>query len=163
MPLERALAVHATVVACGLNASVARSGLSAADGFSADDFTALAPKLKIHFLETLCSKCEKAAAPPLSAAALAKMDALYGLAGVKNAEMRLRWQKVCILHRYAPIVPQVIAFLKEVGRMKFVRPLYRALYAWEAQRELAVATFKEWKENYHPICQTMVSKDLKLE
>ena len=35
--------------------------------------------------------------------------------------------------------PHVISFLKEVGRMKFVRPLYRALYAWPAQRDSPVA------------------------
>jgi hypothetical protein len=31
------------------------------------------------------------------------------------------------------IVPHVVSFLKEQGRMKFVRPLYRDLFGWSAQ------------------------------
>ena len=87
---------------------------------------------------------------------------LYELTAAKNAEMRLRWQRVCILHKMDSIVPHVVEFIKEQGRMKFVRPLYRDLYLWEAQRDVAVQTFLEWKSNYHPICAKMLAQDLKL-
>ena len=90
------------------------------------------------------------------------MDELYELTAAKNAEMRLRWQRVCILHRMDAIVPHVVEFIKEQGRMKFVRPLYRDLYLWEAQRDVAVQTFLEWRSNYHPICAKMLAQDLKL-
>ena len=76
--------------------------------------------------------------------------------------MRVRWQRICILHRADFIVPRVVAFLKEQGRMKFVRPLYRDLYGWEAQRSVATETFTEWKANYHPIAAKMLAQDLKL-
>ena len=60
------------------------------------------------------------------------------------------------------IVPHVIEFVKEQGRMKFVRPLYRDLYGWEEKRSIAVETFEGWRENYHPIAAKMLASDLKL-
>lgn len=48
--------------------------------------------------------------------------------------------------------------LSKVGRMKFVRPLYRALEL--VDRKLAVKTFEANKNFYHPICRGMVEKDL---
>ena len=56
--------------------------------------------------------------------------------------------------------PQVTAFLTEVGRMKFVRPLYRNLFNAQNGKDLAVQLFKANKHIYHNICATMVSKDL---
>ena len=58
------------------------------------------------------------------------------------------------------LMVRVLAFLKEQGRMKFVRPLYKDLFGWEEQRELAVATFMELREGYHPIAVKMLSADL---
>lgn len=48
--------------------------------------------------------------------------------------------------------------LGKVGRMKFVRPLYRGLV--KVDRTLAVNTFEKNREFYHPICRGMVEKDL---
>jgi hypothetical protein len=45
---------------------------------------------------------------------------------------------------------------------KFVRPLYRDLFAWEAKRAVAVEAFEEWRDNYHPVCAKMLAKDLNL-
>lgn len=132
-------------------------------GFEAAEFTDWPSKLQIHFLDTLQSRCAAAETPPLSTATLEKMDALYGLSALKNSEMRFRWQRVCMRHRVGFIVPHVIDFLKAQGRMKFVRPLFRDLYAWDAQRDLAVSTFREWKQYYHPICAKMLAQDLKLQ
>lgn len=50
--------------------------------------------------------------------------------------------------------------LGHVGRMKFVRPLFRSLN--RCDRELALATFKKNRDFYHPICRGMVEKDLGL-
>ena len=50
--------------------------------------------------------------------------------------------------------------LGEVGRMKFVRPLFRNLN--KVDRELALKTFEKYRDFYHPICRQMVEKDLGL-
>jgi len=132
------------------------------DGLSASEFSQMPSKLQIHFLDALYTRCVAAESPPLSKTALAKMDSLYDLTATKNAEARLRWQRLCLLHKADFIVPHVVAFVKEQGRMKFVRPLYRDLFAWEAKRAVAVEAFEEWRDNYHPVCAKMLAKDLNL-
>ena len=86
----------------------------------------------------------------------------YGLTKTRNSEVRLRWQRLCIALRAAFVVPECVDFVKAQGRMKYVRPIYRDLYAWEEQRPVAVATFKGWQENYHPIARKMLAQDLKI-
>jgi Leukotriene A4 hydrolase, C-terminal len=44
--------------------------------------------------------------------------------------------------------------------MKFVRPLYRALRQSGMAHELAVETFLDNADFYHPICAKMVAHDL---
>jgi len=53
------------------------------------------------------------------------MDSLYKLTPVQNAEIRFRWQMVCLKADYEKIYPQVAEFASTMGRMKFCRPLLR--------------------------------------
>jgi len=95
-------------------------------------------------------------------ATLHKMDSLYRLTKMANGEVRSRWQRICLLSRADFIVPHVLGFLKEQGRMKYVRPLYRDLSKWPEKREIAISIFKEWRDNYHPIAAKMLAVDLGL-
>ena len=52
-------------------------------------------------------------------------------------------------------------WLGTVGRMKYVRPGYKLLQT-SVSIEFAVETFKRFEDKYHPICKTMVQKDLNL-
>ena len=54
----------------------------------------------------------------------------------------------------------VAKLLGEVGRMKFVRTLFRTLN--KVDRDLALKTFEKNRDFYHPICRQMVEKDLGL-
>ena len=58
------------------------------------------------------------------------------------------------------ILPIVTRFITTQGRMKFVRPLYCSLYRSSMGKQLAVETFLENKDFYHPICVKMVAADL---
>ena len=129
---------------------------------SVAEYDAWPSALRIYFWETMMSRALEGQRPPPSLACLERMDRLYSLSASKNAEVRVRWQRLCIHSKAAFIVPHVLAFVKEVGRMKFVRPLYRALYAWEEQRALAVETFLAHRSNYHPIAAKMLAQDLKV-
>lgn len=139
-----------------LSADTSAAAASDVAGWSSPHF--------ISFLEHLLSRLGEtpALAAKLPLAELQRMDSLYSFTPTQNSEMRFRWQRLCILLKAEFIVPHVVAFLKEQGRMKFVRPLYRELFAWEAQKNVAVATFKERKSNYHPICTKMLAQDLQL-
>ena len=47
--------------------------------------------------------------------------------------------------------------------MKFVRPLYRALFLSPMGKDAAVETFLKKKDFYHPICSKMIAADLSIE
>ncbi|KAJ3135866.1 Leukotriene A-4 hydrolase [Geranomyces variabilis] len=135
----------------------ARSDPSAAPSSRAawDAFTS---NQKVMFLEKLLQKPHH-----LPASVLAHFSTLYTMSTIQNAEIRFRWQWLCLIAGYQPIFPEVAAFLGQVGRMKFVRPLYRALDKCGAEgREVAKQTFLKNRTFYHPICAAMVAKDLGL-
>ncbi|GJJ73186.1 leukotriene-A4 hydrolase [Entomortierella parvispora] len=90
------------------------------------------------------------------------MDSLYKLTPVQNAEIRFRWQMVCLKADYEKIYPQVAEFASTMGRMKFCRPLLRSLYHAKNGAELARETFLKHKSFYHPIAAGMIAKDLGL-
>ncbi|KAI5811222.1 peptidase family M1-domain-containing protein [Peziza echinospora] len=89
------------------------------------------------------------------------MGATYGFASSANAEIISRFFTVGLKSRDIQLYEPTAAWLGTVGRMKFVRPLYRLLN--ECDRALAVRTFQKHQGFYHPICRDIVKKDLKLE
>ena len=68
------------------------------------------------------------------------------------------------------VIPKVIEFLQEQGRMKFVRPLYRALLQASLKHaahssefyDAAVDTFSASEKSYHPIAAKMIARDIAL-
>jgi leukotriene-A4 hydrolase len=44
--------------------------------------------------------------------------------------------------------------------MKYVRPLYRALFRSKVGKQAALDTFEANRGRYHPICRKMVAADL---
>ena len=108
------------------------------------------------FLETLDDLSH-----PVSSEYIAHMDFVYSFSSSKNAEIISRFFIIAMKGRWKKVYSQVAEFLGSVGRMKFVRPGYRALN--EVDRELAVKTFQQHENFYHPICRAMVKKDLKLD
>ncbi|KAL8732032.1 MAG: hypothetical protein Q9166_002984 [cf. Caloplaca sp. 2 TL-2023] len=95
---------------------------------------------------------------PLSKEAVHVMGETYGFVTSKNVEIVSRYLTVGLMAKSEEVLVPTAELLGRVGRMKFVRPLYRKLN--EVDRELAVKTFEKNKEFYHPICRGMVEKDL---
>ena len=60
------------------------------------------------------------------------------------------------------IVPHTVKMLLEQGH-EVLRPLYKALYNSNIGKRIAVQTFVENRDIYHPICSKMVARDLELE
>ncbi len=58
---------------------------------------------------------------------------------------------------YRPVLDRLEAVLGEVGRMKYLRPLYRALWTRpETGRARAVECFERFAAGYHPIARQVV-------
>ncbi|KAI7890724.1 peptidase family M1-domain-containing protein [Mucor mucedo] len=124
--------------------------------FSPKDIEDFSASQKIVFLERLTD------AKPLPHALIIKMDELYNLTSNHNADLRLRWQQICLMSSYEPIYPEVVKFVTEQGRMKFVRPLYRLLHEADNGAQLAVDTYLAHKSFYHPIAAQLIEKDIGL-
>ncbi|KAK3327366.1 peptidase family M1-domain-containing protein [Cercophora scortea] len=82
----------------------------------------------------------------------------YGLVDSKNVELKSAYYQIAMRAKDSSAYQGVADLLGQVGRMKFVRPLYRGLN--KVDRELALATFEKYRDFYHPICRQMAAKDL---
>merc|ERR1712066_143688 len=99
----------------------------------------------------------------LEVAKIEKMAELYGLDKSPNVEIQFRWIRLGIKARWEPSVAEALKLATIQGRMKFVRPLYRDLYAWEEKRQQAIDTFKAHRSQYMAMCADMVAKGLHLD
>ena len=101
--------------------------------------------------------------PDTLAPTLLALDSRYHFTQSRNAEIRFAWLSLVVWTHLASLYPAVLAFVTEQGRMKYVRPLYRALYEGGGQgRQLAVDTFMEHRSEYHAIAQKMIARDLRI-
>lgn len=97
---------------------------------------------------------------PLTPARSQLLGKTYGLLGSKNVELKTAYYIIALKAKDTSAYQGVADLLGSVGRMKFVRPLFRNLNA--VDRELAVKTFEKNRDFYHPICRAMAEKDLGL-
>lgn len=87
-----------------------------------------------------------------SAEDMATLDAAFGLTASTNAEILAQWLEVSVRRGYRKTDAALEAFLLEVGRRKFLTPLYRALI--ESGRTAdAKRIYAQARAGYHPITQ----------
>ncbi len=124
--------------------------------FGRDDVKGWSAGQFIVFLESLTSSSSFT-----SKDLLHDMASLYGLRSSRNAEILFRYFTLGIKCKSGTeVYRDIAAWLGTVGRMKFVRPLFRGLNS--VDRALALETFAKVGMGLHPICREMVRKDLKL-
>ncbi|RIV77027.1 M1 family metallopeptidase [Pelagerythrobacter aerophilus] len=95
----------------------------------------------------------------LSAEELAQLDRQLGLAATGNNEELFLWLELALANRYEPAVPKAEAFLAEVGRAKFVRPLFATLMEeGEWGRPIAQRIYAKTRPSYHAVTRGSVDK-----
>lgn len=99
---------------------------------------------------------------PQPIAKLIAADEIFEFSSVKNAEIKFRWLKIGLKAHWEDQIVPTLEWINEVGRMKFVRPLYRALYDWDDAREKAIENFKKQRHTMMHVSAFTVSKDLHL-
>lgn len=117
---------------------------------SPTDISAFTANQLVVFLETLQLQA------PLRAAVATELGATYNITASRNVEVVSRFLVVALRARAEQFYPRAAQLLGEVGRMKFVRPLYRELLG--VDEALARKTFEQNREFYHPICRGMVER-----
>jgi len=77
----------------------------------------------------------------------------------KNAEIRTKWFVFCIAQDYKKIDKDIKELLLTVGRMKFLRPIYRQLKV-QGRVEFALEIFNEAKSFYHSMSTKIIKSML---
>jgi hypothetical protein len=98
---------------------------------------------------------------PTPVETLQRLDDRFRLTASTNFDVLVPWLTLGLKSGYTAVVPRVERVLAEVGRMKYLRPLYTALAADPATRDLAHATYAKHKASYHPIAQQLVETVLR--
>mmetsp|Transcript_49651 Transcript_49651/g.105701 ORF Transcript_49651/g.105701 Transcript_49651/m.105701 type:complete len:653 (+) Transcript_49651:110-2068(+) len=124
--------------------------------FSTEDIKGWGTQKCINLLDDVLSECETSA-KKLSPKACEKMNECYGFLK-SNCEVKFRFLRLALASKWSGAEAPAIEMATSQGRMKYTRPLYRSLKAYNA--ELAQQTFAKHKSSYHPICAKMVGSDL---
>ncbi len=97
----------------------------------------------LHFLRHL--------PPGLTSEQMADLDAAFGFTQSGNSEILAEWLTQAIGADYEPAYPAVEEFLTEIGRRKFLMPLYRALVETEEGKRRAEEIYAKARPGYHPV------------
>jgi hypothetical protein len=98
---------------------------------------------------------------PAPAALCDALDAQHGLTASTNYEVLVAWLVLALASGYHRVVPRAEEVLGAVGRMKYLRPLYRALAADARTRADARRIFERCAPSYHPIARQVVESVLR--
>jgi len=134
---------------------------SPATGMGPKDIAGWDSQQTCIFLGDLLSYAKKS--QPLTLQTLRGLNQAYAFTSVVNSEIKFCWQMLCLMSEDKEILPHVVAFATSQGRMKFVRPLYKALYESAIGSTVARDTFIANSGMYHPICRKMLASDLSID
>ncbi len=108
----------------------------------------------LHFIRQL--------PPTLQAQRMTALDQAFGFSQSGNAEILAAWFELAIDNGYAAeIRPQIEDFLTEVGRRKFLTPLYSA-YKEQGKLETAREIYEKARPNYHAVSRNTVDELLEM-
>lgn len=163
--LERRLSLDEWVYRPGLPANVARPDLAAflqvdravavfgSGGGVPAEFQTWTTAERLRFLDKLPRK--------LPAAQLQALDRTLLLSKAGNYEVRFAWLNLALANRYQPAVEPAERFLGEVGRRKFVLPLFKTLVAQgDWGRPIARHIYARTRPTYHAVTAGSVDEAL---
>jgi leukotriene-A4 hydrolase len=91
---------------------------------------------------------------------LHQLEERFHLSRSHNPEVLASWLTVAIKSGWEPALDRAQTFLGEVGRMKYLKPLYGALVATPSGKTLARELFTRYGTRYHPIAHAGVASIL---
>jgi aminopeptidase N len=88
--------------------------------------------------------------------ALSWLDQNFNLTQRGNYEILVEWLTIAAGSGYEPVLNRVREVLFEVGRMKYLRPLYTALGRHARTRDLAKKIYEQGKSGYHSLSRRVI-------
>jgi aminopeptidase N len=95
---------------------------------------------------------------PLPVEKASELDQAWKLTALANFEILDEWLLIAIESGYQAAYPRLESFLRTVGRMKFLKPLYSQLMKTPQGQTYARQIYAKARPEYHPIAQTMIDK-----
>jgi leukotriene-A4 hydrolase len=77
-----------------------------------------------------------------------------------HVQFRCAWLQLCIAAEDEAVLEDAQQFVAGLGRMKLIRPIYKALFTSKMGQSIAVSTFEALKAGYHPIARKVIAADL---
>ncbi len=87
-------------------------------------------------------------------------ETAFGLQGSRNDGLVSAFLATAIRSGDTQVLPRVEDFVRRVGRIKLIEPLYRALVQTPWSRQEALPLFQRCKPHYHPITRTYAERIL---
>ncbi len=97
----------------------------------------------------------------LSLKQMKELDEAFHFTKSGNSEILFVWFQHVIPSQYKVAYPSLESFLENVGRRKFVKPLYQQLAKTPEGKEMAKKIYDKARPNYHPITQGSIDELLK--
>jgi leukotriene-A4 hydrolase len=107
----------------------------------------------LHFLRSLPQT--------LDTKKMAELDREFHLTQSGNSEILADWLLMSIRAGYQPAYPKLDQFLIEVGRRKYIKPLYQELAKTPDGKAHAKAVYAKARPGYHPIAVSTIDDILK--
>ena len=85
--------------------------------------------------------------------AMAELDRSFGFTQSDNSEILCAWLVKCVHNGYAPADARLEEFLMNIGRRKFLKPLYAELAKTEAGLARAREIYARARPRYHAVSQ----------
>ena len=124
--------------------------------FERDQIEALNPKQLAYFLNLLLNKTTS-----ISRETIEQIDVNCQMSKYSNCEIRFRWFQLCIRANYVKPIDEIFQFLKIIGRMKFVKPLYTEFKSsWAEMMPRVLEFFNEQKPFMNPITAKQIEMRL---
>lgn len=89
---------------------------------------------------------------PLSQEEMTRLDQAFHFTQSGNSEIADLWFIMSLAAHYEAAYPEMQTFLSEVGRRKFIEPLYEEMMK-SGQQNMARELYRQYRPNYHPLAQ----------
>ncbi len=92
---------------------------------------------------------------------MAELDSIFKFTDSGNSEIQAAWYTLAVRMKYEPAYSNIESFLTEVGRRKFLMPLYKEMVKTAEGKEWAKRIYSKARANYHSVAYTSIDEILK--
>ncbi len=94
---------------------------------------------------------------------MAALDSAFNLTASNNAEIQCDWYVLCIKNNYQTAYPAIENYLSNVGRRKFLKPVYENLSKTPEGLKFGQQIFEKVKDSYHAVSRNTIAAILHLQ